>query len=135
MHRQTTPHPQQRRNPVRRTFSQPLFVYLWREPHEKGALPLLPLFFRPRWEEEEEGLVEACCCDPGTTGETLPRSAEEGRRFPRNLRGMQRLLNKRVVRSCAHLGQGRIQQRSRKNSRRRGTVSITQSVRSLQPGL
>ena len=47
------------------------------EAPEKGALPLLSLFFRPRWEEEGEGLVEAYCCDHGTTGETPPGSAEE----------------------------------------------------------
>ena len=85
MHRQSTPYPQQRQNPVRRTFSRSLFVYLrngrnsQRAP-KKGALPLVPLLFRPRW--EEEGVVEACCCDREITGETPPRSAVEPTRIP-----------------------------------------------------
>ena len=46
------PHPQQRRDPVRRTFSPaPFHLPLERpeppEAPEKGALPLRPLFFRP----------------------------------------------------------------------------------------
>ena len=40
--------------------------------------PLLPTLL----EEEEEGAVEACCCDQGTAGETLPRSAEEADEDP-----------------------------------------------------
>ena len=74
---------------------------------EKGASPLLPLRFRPRWEEEEEWVVVACCCDCETTSETPLRSAEEADEdtaldgpaedFRGNLRGMQRPLNKRVV--------------------------------------
>ena len=47
------------------------------EAAEKGALPLRPLCFQPRGAEGEEGAVEACCCDRGTTGEALPRSTEE----------------------------------------------------------
>ena len=57
----------------------------WSEPPEaaeKGALPLRPHFLRPCWVEEEEGVVEACCCDRGTTGETPPRSAEEADEDP-----------------------------------------------------
>ena len=43
----------------------------------KGASHL-----RPCWEEEEEGAVEACCCDRGTRGERQPRSAEEAGEDP-----------------------------------------------------
>ena len=98
----------------------------------KGRLSLgLRLFF-PQW--EEEGVVEACCCDRETTGETPLRSAEADEEepaldgpaepLPRNLRRMQRPLNKSVVRSRTHLGQGRVQQGRQKNSRRRGKVCI-----------
>ena len=52
---------------------------------------------------------------------------QSSRRFARNLRRMQRPLNKSVVRSCTHLGQGRVKQKNRKNTRRRGKVCITQA--------
>ena len=47
------------------------------EADEKGALPLRPRLFRSCWVEEEEGAVNACNCDRGTTGEVPPWSAEE----------------------------------------------------------
>ena len=53
--------------------------------------------------------------------------------------GMQRTLNKSIIRCRTHLGQGRIQQRSGKNSRRRRQVSITQMCdlfsRDHKPGI
>ena len=52
------------------------------EAAEKGTLPLRPLFFRPCWEEEEEGAIEVCSRNQGTTGETPPRSAEEADEDP-----------------------------------------------------
>ena len=101
---------------------------------EKGALLLRLLCFQPCW-AEEEGAVEACCCDRGTTGEAPPRSAEEADGDPalddpaEDLRGIfgriQRLLNKSVVQSCTHLVQGRVMQGRWKNNRRQGKVSTT----------
>ena len=58
-------------------------------------------------------------------GRRRPWLGQSRRRFSRNLRRMQRLLNKSVVRSRAHLGQGRVKQGRGKNTRRRGKVSIT----------
>ena len=51
------------------------------EAPEKDALPLLHPFFRPRWEEEEEGLVIQSLL-LRTTGETPSRSAEEADEGP-----------------------------------------------------
>ena len=39
------------------------------EANEKGTLPLRPHLFRPCRIEEEEGAVDTCFCDWGTTGE------------------------------------------------------------------
>ena len=48
----------------------------------KGRLALRPSFFRPCWAEEEEGAVDACFCDRGTTEEAPTRSAEEADEDP-----------------------------------------------------
>ena len=96
---------------------------------EKGALPLHPRRFQPCWVEEEEGAVDAWYHDRGTTvskgSGRGPSLGWTSRRYPRNLRWMQRPVNKSVVRSHSQLVQGRVEQRRREKTRRRGKVSIT----------
>ena len=101
---------------------------------EKGTLPLRPslptllgrgrggghrrLFLRPR--HHRGGTAT------GSRGSGRgPNLGRTSRRFPRNLQGMQRPLNKSVIRSRAHLAQGRVEQSRREKARRRGKVRVT----------
>ena len=80
------------------------------EPPKRAPYPCDPFSSDPAGKRKRRGPSKPAAAteEPQVKPTVVSRGGR--RRFPRNLRRMQRLLNKSVVRSRPHLGQGRVKQ-------------------------
>ena len=123
-------HLQQRRNPVRRTSSRHPYVCHWKSQSHRRLLKRAPYLCIPAWSGGRRHLLlrprhrggGAATVSRGNGRE--PSHDQPRRRLSWNFRWKQGPENKSAGQSCSHLVQGRVEQRRREKTRRRGKVSI-----------